>query len=164
MDYWAPSVITRGVGQISAGALQQLVESAHAARVLSAAPAPPAADPQHLDHWLGRIIDATPIGTGVVTRWTYTLSRVELTADPSLATNYTTHPDTALGASVSALNLYEWRHSTGTLGDGTPVSSIPSGFTLVAVSGIVLVHTQRASDGTLLHLFERNNGVDGACA
>jgi len=95
---------------------------------------------------------------GNAVRWTYTLIRQVFPAtvnkyDPTIA-----DPD---ALTVTAYNLYEWYHSSGTLGDGVDYASLPVGTTLAPVDGIVMVTSYRTVNvgaDDIVYLFDRNNG------
>ena len=122
--------------------------------------------------WPGLITESEAIG-GATNRWKYQISKVLLTATPELSgTNTITDPDatdytlvsSTLTDTVDAYNLYEYKHSsTGKTGDGTPLVEIPAGFTVVAVVGVVHVHQIIDETGSIIYIFERNNGLSGSC-
>ena len=123
--------------------------------------------------WPGLIIESTAIA-GQTNRWKYQISKVLLTATPNVfSTNTITDPDktdyklvsSVLTTKVDAYNLYEYKHtSSGYTGDGTPLADIPAGFSVVPVVGVVTVHQIIDSTGSIIYVFERNNGIGGACA
>ena len=122
--------------------------------------------------WPGLITESVAIA-GATNRWKYQISKVLLTSTPNVySTNTITDPDatdytlvsSVLTTFVDAYNLYEFKHtSSGELGDGTPLTDIPQGFTLVAVVGVVHVHQIIDETGSIIYIFERNNGLSGNC-
>ena len=123
--------------------------------------------------WPGLIIESTAIA-GQTNRWKYQISKVLLTATPNVfSTNTITDPDktdyklvsSVLTTKVDAYTRYEYKHtSSGYTGDGTPLADIPAGFSVVPVVGVVTVHQIIDSTGSIIYVFERNNGIGGACA
>lgn len=158
MSYYAP-IVERGIGRVSGRALNAVVDSAEWTRERrdSVDRLLAATQPDSLGTFLARVTSATLLSAN---RWTYTLEHHDLTA----AVASQAHADTAI-TSFTAYNLYEIEHSaTGALGDGSVALHIPAGFAVVPVSGIVLVHLVRATDASILYMFDRACGIDGVCA
>jgi hypothetical protein len=123
--------------------------------------------------WIGLITESTAI-VNQTNRYKYKISKVLLTATPDdFTANTITDPDktdykivnSVFTTTVTAYNLYEFKHtSSGNTGDGTPLADIPAGFAVVPVVGVVTVHQIIDSTGSIIYVFERNNGIGGACA
>ena len=122
--------------------------------------------------WPGLIGESVAIA-GATNRWKYQISKVLLTATPTVfSTNTITDPDktdytlvsSVLTTFVEAYNLYEFKHtSSGYLGDGTALADIPAGFSVVPVVGVVTVHQIIDATGNIIYVFDRNNGIGGDC-
>jgi len=141
---------------------------ANQTQFVQAARDPTAASPFgfNLPNWMGLIVSSTVLTTN---RWSYRVRKINLTATPAVvATNTATHLDTsayvAPATDVLAYNLWEYQAlSTGNLADGTPIANIPSGLTVRAVSGVVMVYQWLNSEGTVIFVFDRPNGLGGNC-
>lgn len=120
----------------------------------------------NLPNWMGLIVSTTVLSAN---RWNYRVRKINLTATPAVvATNTSTHLDTSAYVSpatdVLAYNLWEYQAlATGLLADGTPIANIPSGLTVRAVSGVVMVYQWLNSEGTVIFVFDRPNGLGGNC-
>jgi len=91
-------------------------------------------------------------------RWTYSLTRQVFPATTNLYDPTMADPDALL---LTGYNLYEWYHSSGTLGDGVDYASLPVGTTLAPIAGIVMITSYRvvnANTTDIVYLFDRNNG------
>ena len=118
--------------------------------------------------WVGQIHSSALI-SGETNRWLYQIKKKQLTTTPEIySTNTVDHLDTSTYISPAVVtacyNLYEYKHTTsGTLGDGTPVSQIPNGFQVVPVVGVVIVYQSIQESGEILYVFDRQNGMSGQC-
>jgi len=115
--------------------------------------------------FLAKITNAVTLQTiGIDSvRWTYTIVRQILPATTNQYDASIADEDALTG---TAYNIYEWYHSTGTLGDGTLYANIPEGTTLAPVDGLVMVYAWRTRipqtvagiSTDIVFLFDRNNG------
>ena len=118
--------------------------------------------------WIGQI-NSSALISGATNRWLYQVKKKELTTTPqTYNTNTKDHLDLSTyidpSKTTPCYNLYEYKHtSTGTLGDGTPVSQIPNGFQVVPVVGVVIVYQSIQESGEILYVFDRQNGLSGQC-
>ena len=118
--------------------------------------------------WIGQI-NSSALISGATNRWLYQIKKMELTTTPqTYTTNTAIHLDLStyvdLSKTTPCYNLYEYKHSSsGTLGDGTPVSQIPNGFQVVPVVGVVIVYQSIQQSGEILYVFDRQNGLSGQC-
>jgi len=116
-------------------------------------------------HFLARITNAVTLQTiGLDSvRWTYTIVRQILPATTNQYDASTADEDTL---TATAYNMYEWFHTTGTLGDGTTYATLPAGTTILPVDGLVMVWawktkspvTVSGQSTDIVFLFDRNNG------
>ena len=170
MTYYAPYA-TIGLPGISAGATNQMVEGGRFIQEYkpSIVTLFMADHKWKVDQWIGEIYSATAI-SGQTNRWLYQIEKIETTTTPAVnTTNTAAHLDTSCyvspAVSVPAYNLFEYKHAaTGNLGDGTPLTSIPTGFTVAPVEGIVIVYQHIDQSGGVIFLFDRQNGLSGTCA
>ena len=120
----------------------------------------------NLPNWMGFIISTTVLGPN---RWNYRIQKINLTATPAnVATNTAVHLDLSAyvtpATDVPAYNLWEYQAlATGLLADGTPIANIPAGLTVQPVSGVVMVYQWLNSEGTVIFVFDRPNGLGGRC-
>lgn len=161
MTYFSP-ILERGSHGLSAGATNQLVDAALWQRSRSTAIDQVLSHraPEITTYWLGKITASTP--AVAPHKWIYTVSRHVLKTVPLTAPYSIAHPDLRI-QEVTAYNLYELYAHTGFLGDGTDVTHIPTGFAAVPVTGIVMCYSIRSDDATSVFVFDRPNGIDGAC-
>lgn len=135
---------------------------------VQAARDPTAASPFgfNLPNWMGFIISTTVLSAN---RWNYRVQKINLTATPTVvATNTAPHLDLSAYVSpatdVLAYNLWEYQAlATGLLADGTPIANIPAGLTVQPVRGVVMVYQWLNSEGTVIFVFDRPNGLGGTC-
>lgn len=120
----------------------------------------------NLPNWMGFIISTTVLGPN---RWNYRIQKINLTATPAnVATNTAVHLDLSAyvtpATDVPAYNLWEYQAlATGLLADGTPIANIPAGLTVQPVRGVVMVYQWLNSEGTVIFVFDRPNGLGGRC-
>jgi hypothetical protein len=120
----------------------------------------------NLPNWMGFIISTTVLGPN---RWNYRIQKINLTATPAnVATNTAVHLDLSAyvtpATDVPAYNLWEYQAlATGLLADGTPIANIPAGLTVQPVRGVVMVYQWLNSEGTVIFVFDRPNGLGGTC-
>jgi hypothetical protein len=121
----------------------------------------------NLPNWMGFIISTTVLGPN---RWNYRIQKINLTATPAnVATNTAVHLDLSAyvtpAVDVPAYNLWEYQSlATGLLADGTPIANIPAGLTVQPVRGVVMVYQWLNSEGTVIFVFDRPNGLGGRCS
>lgn len=116
-------------------------------------------------HFLAKITNAETLQTiGIDSvRWTYTIVRQIL---PATTNQYDASIPDEDTLTATAYNIYEWFHTTGTLGDGTEYADLPEGTTLTPVDGLVMVWawktrapvTVSGVSTDIVFLFDRNNG------
>ena len=170
MTYYNPFFLT-GLPGISAGASNAIIDASRYVQSQSAN-IDNAIRPKNdwrVDTWHGLISSSSAI-SGQTNRWLYQIGKVELTSTPAVfSTNTATHLDLSAYVSpavtVPAYNLFEYKHtSTGTLGDGTPLTSIPGGWIVQPVVGVVIVYQAIDQEGGVVYVFDRQNGLAGSCA